>query len=140
MTMKQLPSDKFGHQMVDLLPTEKTAIEEVMVTAQRRFVQTLQNIEKTSEAVKAIEKWAHETEGRFREIGFVVVIDAMNIEEDTDGNPVFSPEISVTGKVEDEDFDFNRASFETQHGLLDGKVGMVKNNGLWVPPSVNLNG
>ena len=74
---------------------------------------------------------ANEAEKRFAELGFKVIVDISNIEMGDDGNPYLSPIISVEDRIvgENSGHDFDRHSFEVQHGYEDGIEGKVNANG-----------
>ena len=78
---------------------------------------------------------ANEAEDRFkREVGLVVEVDVSNMEPSNNGEWVPSPIINITDRCEKQDFDFDRAIFETQQGYADGKPGVIKEDGRWVEP------
>ena len=74
---------------------------------------------------------ANEAENRFRdELGLKVIVDISNIEISDDGEPYLSPVISIEDRVVSEDgHDFERHSWEVQHGFEDGVEGSVSGDG-----------
>lgn len=123
----------FGYETVDILPTEITSIKEV----QTACIRALKDLARKDDLnVDSLTKWAIETDNRHRAIGFAVWVDPFNVEVDSDERPYLSPVITVTGRTADTEFDFDQASSETQHGLLDGDVGKVSAKGIWTDPDV----
>ncbi len=133
-------TNPLGYEMTELLPTEKTAIQEVLVTSNRRYKEVNSNWDEKSEQrrVDDLNGWRIETQNRFTDIGFVVTVDPFDIMFDkVTGLPVMVPSIQVMGKTEDPgEFDHQRMARETQRGLFDGRAGKLKNN-VWVSPESN---
>lgn len=82
--------------------------------------------------------WAKEAINRYREIGLVAFVDALNVEVDEDDNAYLSPIVAITGRLEDSEFDFDQAQHETQHGLADGVEGRINEKGVWLPPKTTM--
>lgn len=123
----------FGHETVDILPTEITAIKEVQTAAMRTWKALGR---RGGIDAKSLTDWAIEVDNRYRAIGFAVWVDPFNVEEDNTGRPYLSPVITVTGRTADTEFDFNAAQHEVRHGLLDGQVGKISESGIWMDPDV----
>lgn len=123
-----------GHQTVDLLPTEITEVKIIQVKLMELYQQKIAGIESEKQFERAMDSWAEIARNMYREIGLVVFLEPANVEEDDEGNIILSPIVSVTGRVEDEQFDFDRAQAETQAGLLDGVEGRILENGEWREP------
>ena len=118
---------RFGHSLVDLSPTELTTVKEVWVAAQR----DLGSVRKLSRY--SLAAWAERTGNRFKEVGLIAFIDPFNVEVDPDDVPFLSPLVDITGRIENKDFDYEKASSEVQNGLLDGVEGRITEKGLLAP-------
>jgi hypothetical protein len=127
-------TDKLGHQTVDLLPTERIQVMEIQTLLMRKFKAIIGSSRSADEKEKDLGSLEQEAVERYREIGFVAFADMTNIEVDEDDNPYISPEVSITGRLEDSEFDFDRAKDETQHGLADGVEGRINEKGVWLSP------
>jgi len=130
-------SDLLGHQTVDLLPTERIQVMEIQTRIMRKFKEILGSRRSVDEKERDLEKLGREVSERYREIGLVAFYTT-DVALDEDGNPYAFPEVSITGRTEDSEFDYDQAQHETQHGLADGIEGRINEKGVWLPPKANL--
>jgi hypothetical protein len=137
MSDTERANDIFGYEITDLIPSEKLTVREIQTDAQRRFGELVRRPIQSGdrdELVRQLDVWGLETIRRFREAGYVVFVDPSNIELDKKGQPVLSPIIEFSGRVDQVEMDYDRASREVQTGTLDGIVGKIDANGIWREP------
>lgn len=83
--------------------------------------------------------FANEAEDRFKnEVGLIVQVDVMNMVQAANGDLVSSPIINIVGRTAKEEFDFDRAKFETRQGFYDGRPGVITESGQWKEPDKKL--
>jgi hypothetical protein len=117
----------FGHDIIDVLPSEIAQLKGLVVWSRRE----LANYYNTAESLN---KWAIMVDHKFAEIGWSVFIDPFEIAVDHNNNTILTPIIMVTGRMEDTDFEFDKAQFEVQDGQLDGIKGRITEDGVWREP------
>ncbi len=127
LVAKRKKEEIFGYDITSLQPTEITELKELAVWAQRKLADHYLT-------VKSLNQYAIEVDHKFAEHGWSIFVDPFNVELDRNENPVIAPIFHLTGRLEDEEFDYEQASRDTQAGLLDGTVGRVNEKGTWLDP------
>jgi hypothetical protein len=122
-------SEDWGHEIVDVLPSERIELMEVTTRANHLFRSTSFARDFEADPHKALAKYAIQVDAMFHEIGWNVFVDAFNVEEGENGKPYLSPTISVVSKVDNVEFDYDQARGETQSGLADGRIGRIMEDG-----------
>jgi hypothetical protein len=113
---------------LELYPSEKNGAVILWADLQRKYG------EKPNTKENLIQ-FANEAEDRFkRECGLVVEVDVSNMEQANNGDLVPSPIINILDRIEKQDFDFERAQFETRQGYADGRPGVITEDGRWREP------
>lgn len=109
---------------VELYPDERNKIISAWAEIQRKYMSR----ENTRQNLISL---AEEAEGRFRELGFRVVVDISNLEVTDRNEVIYSPIISIEGRVTPEVFghDHEKHAVQIQDGLYDGKAGTVTPDG-----------
>lgn len=120
------------HNEIELYPDEQNRVIEVLTTIQRRWT----GRPDTSENLQAM---ASEAEQRLESIGFKAIVSFENLSLAPDLNYYRTPEVTIIDRVKTEtEHDYERHAFEVQSGFLDGKVGVMGNDGKLKEPSRKL--
>lgn len=121
--------DKEANEEIDILPTELEKIKKVTLNIQRRFLRKPMSFAEMDAVEDAIKN-------AFTVLGFRVDV-GWDMQTDRKGTVAGLPTITLLGRTEEE-FDHDAMSWEVQHGLLDGVVGKMTNDGKLVDPNIVL--
>lgn len=125
-----LQGNAYGHDIVELTPTEINLIEAAHQQLQARWFKKLYD-EDQPELVW--DKFAAEARERFAELGFAIDIEWMEVKGDTPDLPGTAavPKISVEARLEKTEPDLDLIQREIREGKLDGKKGVIREDGRW---------
>lgn len=129
-----------GHEVKDLYDSEKRALHGIkLALSARHSFKGVKTIDQ-EDAVKRA--FTHEAQQRCAEIGLVVDVlwdweddktgdRSPNVSDDPDDNNLYwNPKIVVVARTEKlAEFDHDRLKHEIRSGLLDGKVGEIREDG-----------
>ncbi|QGJ94958.1 hypothetical protein KHQ86_gp204 [Gordonia phage Stormageddon] len=117
-----------GHDPGQLTPTERNLCEAAAMQLNQRWMHKTYDPDSPD---SVWDQFANEARNQFAEIGFV--IDIMWSEIQADGLPGTAaiPQITVIGRTDRHETDHERIQHEVRKGLLDGKEGVIREDGTW---------
>lgn len=126
MTQSAIPDAS----VLELYPHEQNGIMIILAAVSRKFTGKMN----TADNLIAL---AQEVEGRCRdELNLEVICDPTNIELAEDEKTTYiSPVCTPISRLTPEAFDFSRARYEVQQGFVDGKPGVITEDGRFVEPT-----
>lgn len=112
-----------GHELIDLLESEKKIAQMCLGALQRRYAS------ETNMADNAVQqRFIREAKGLYAENGLVVTVEVgMDVsDEDGDNTVYIIPDIKVVGRVDRlTGFDHDQQRREVRAGVFDGVTGVI---------------
>jgi hypothetical protein len=123
-----LQGNAYGHDIVEMTPTEINLCESVHLQLQRTWMRKTYDADSPDAVWDAFAKEARE---RFAEIGFAIDIQWSEITADGMPGTAAVPTISVEARLTKTEPDMDLISHEIREGMLDGKKGVIREDGTW---------
>jgi hypothetical protein len=121
-----------AHDIIEVSPREQNEIKLALAAIQKEFGFK----EFTESSDKA---FTNAVTNRFAEIGFVAAVDWSQVDVDDHSDKLyFIPTVSVIGRTEKKEIDYEEIARQVQSGEQDGKEGVLRPDGTLGDPSSRL--
>lgn len=112
-----------AHEVVEVYPSEISAVKMLLADIQRSY--GFKTFDRANDR-----KFTDEVTSRFAELGFVVAIDWNEVDVDDHSDKLyFIPTIALVGRTEKVVIDHERMAREIQSGEMDGREGVIRQDG-----------
>lgn len=125
-------SNPFGHEIAEVTPSEMIRIEAVQLELNKRYMGK-QFGDSDSSLIDEFERVVTE---RFGALGFIVRVEWIAVEADGMPGRAYLPNIAFLARTAEKVTDHDEIAHEVRAGLVDGKVGTIREDGSWREDSI----